>query len=52
FEVLDAFSARGHDTWLPFKPFGGIRKGRPNSADLDAARACAERLRARVGAPS
>ena len=45
FDVIDTFSCRAWDTYLPFKPVGGIRKGRPDTADLDAARAFAERLR-------
>ncbi|MGV9414615.1 flavodoxin family protein [Nocardia sp. NPDC003693] len=52
FEVLDTFSCRAHDTYLPFKLVGGIRKGRPDTADLAAARAFAEGLLARVSTPS
>ncbi len=52
FEVGDTFSCRGFDTWLPFRLLGGINKGRPNSTDLQAARAFAEGLRARIGAVS
>ncbi|MFE6857364.1 flavodoxin family protein [Nocardia sp. NPDC057668] len=52
FEVLDTFSCRAFDTYLPFKLVGGIRKGRPDAADLAAARTFAEGLRARVNAPS
>ncbi|GHI41614.1 flavodoxin family protein [Streptomyces violascens] len=48
FEAADAFSCRALDTWLPFKPIGGIRKQRPNADDLAAARTFAEDLRARV----
>lgn len=44
FDVVDTFSCRGHDTFLPFKPVGGIRKGRPNADDLAAARVFAEKL--------
>ncbi|MEU8546209.1 flavodoxin family protein [Streptomyces roseoverticillatus] len=51
-EVSDAFSCRGFDTWLPFKLAGGINKGRPGVTDLEAARTFAERLRARIGAVS
>ncbi|WP_438290389.1 flavodoxin family protein [Streptomyces sp. HUAS TT7] len=47
FEAVDAFSCRALDTWLPFKPIGGIRKQRPNADDLAAARTFAEGLRAR-----
>ncbi|MFE3184172.1 flavodoxin family protein [Streptomyces violascens] len=47
FEAIDAFSCRALDTWLPFKPIGGIRKQRPNADDLEAARTFAEGLRAR-----
>ncbi|TCO60890.1 flavodoxin family protein [Actinocrispum wychmicini] len=52
FEVVDTFSCRGFDTWLPFKPVGGIQKGRPNAADLGAAHTFAEGLRARIAATS
>lgn len=52
FEAVDAFSCRALDTWLPFKPIGGIRKQRPNAADLEAARTFAEDLRARIQTPS
>ncbi|MFF1415997.1 hypothetical protein ACFVX6_40590 [Streptomyces sp. NPDC058289] len=45
FEVVDTFTCRGWDTWAPFKPVGGIRKGRPNADDLAEARAFAEGLR-------
>ncbi|MFE9580368.1 flavodoxin family protein [Nocardia sp. NPDC006044] len=50
FEVTGSFSCRAFDTYAPFKIVGGIRKDRPNGADLAAARAFAERLRARVAA--
>lgn len=49
FQVVDTFSCRALDTYLPFKLVGGIRKDRPNGTDLAAARAFAEGLRARVG---
>ncbi|MGK4579127.1 flavodoxin family protein [Kitasatospora sp. HPMI-4] len=52
FEVVDAFSCRGFDTWLPFRLVGGINKARPDAGDLAAARAFAEGLRARAGAVS
>ncbi|MFI0909578.1 flavodoxin family protein [Streptomyces abikoensis] len=48
FDVNDTFQCRGYDTWLPFKLVGGIRKGRPDATDLQAARAFAEGLRART----
>ncbi|MFF1921235.1 flavodoxin family protein [Streptomyces sp. NPDC058221] len=48
FETIDTFSCRGWDTFLPFKPFGGIRKGRPDAGDLELARAFAQRLRSRI----
>lgn len=44
FEVMGTFTCRGWDTWAPFKPVGGIRKGRPNTLDLAGARAFAEVL--------
>lgn len=37
--VLGTFGCRGYDTFGPFKLVGGIAKGRPNEADLAAARA-------------
>lgn len=52
FAVVDTFSCRAFDTYLPFKLVGGIRKGRPNVTDLDAARLFAEGLRTRIGAAS
>jgi flavodoxin len=52
FDVVDTFSCRALDTYLPFKPIGGIRKGRPDASDLEAARAFAEKLRARIDATS
>ncbi|RJO75832.1 flavodoxin [Nocardia panacis] len=45
FEVLDTFSCFGYDTLWPFLIVGGVRKGRPNAADLAAARTFAENLR-------
>ncbi|MEV7600682.1 flavodoxin family protein [Kitasatospora sp. NPDC089797] len=48
FEVVDGFTARGHDTWLPFRPVGGINKQRPDARDLAAAGAFATRLAARL----
>ncbi|MFI6172529.1 flavodoxin family protein [Nocardia sp. NPDC051052] len=50
FEVTDTFSCRAFDTYAPFKLVGGIRKDRPNGADLAAARTFAERLRAHIAA--
>ncbi|MFC9437621.1 flavodoxin family protein [Nocardia sp. NPDC057030] len=50
FEVAGTFSCRAFDTYAPLKLVGGIRKNRPDGADLAAARAFAERLRARVAA--
>ena len=49
-EVVDMFSCRGWDTFLPFKPFGGVQKGHPDAADLEAARVFAEGLRTRLTA--
>ena len=37
--VLGEFGCRGYDTFGPFKLMGGIARGRPNEADLAAARA-------------
>ncbi|MFD1815140.1 flavodoxin family protein [Rhodococcus gannanensis] len=50
--VIDTFSCRAFDTYLPFKVVGGIRKGRPDAGDLRAAQAFAEGLRARIDVPS
>lgn len=50
FEVTGTFSCRAFDTYAPFKLVGGIRKDRPNGADLAAARTFAERLRTQVAA--
>ena len=47
-DLVAAFSSRAWDTYLPFKPFGGIRKGRPNADDLESARMFAEMLRGSV----
>lgn len=48
FQVVDTFSCRAFDTWLPFKLVGGINKTHPDATDLDAARRFAERLAART----
>ncbi|MEV0246607.1 flavodoxin family protein [Nocardia sp. NPDC050712] len=48
FDVVDTFSCRAHDTYLPFKLVGGIRKGRPDASDLAAARTWAEGLGAAI----
>ncbi|MDH6284427.1 flavodoxin [Rhodococcus sp. LBL1] len=48
FEVVDTFSCRALDTFLPFKLIGGVRKGRPNDTDLASARTFAEGLRTRI----
>jgi flavodoxin len=40
-DVVGTFRCRGYDTWLPLRLVGGINKGRPNEADLDAARSFA-----------
>ncbi|GHE01547.1 flavodoxin family protein [Streptomyces alanosinicus] len=47
FKTAGTFSCRAFDTWAPFKPVGGIRKGRPDRSDLQAARQFAEGLRGR-----
>jgi flavodoxin len=52
FDVVDTFSCRAFDTFAPFKIVGGIRKGHPDAADLEAARVFAQRLRSRVDAAS
>ncbi|QLY33320.1 flavodoxin family protein [Nocardia huaxiensis] len=48
FDVVDTFRCEGWDTWFPFKPVGGVRKGHPSSDDLAAARAFAAGLRSRL----
>lgn len=45
FEISDGFSCRAKDTFFPFAPFGGIRKGHPDDADQRRARLFAEQLR-------
>ncbi|MFE9785693.1 flavodoxin family protein [Nocardia salmonicida] len=50
FDVIDAFGCRGYDTVLPLRLVGGIHKGHPDAADLTAARAFAEKLRAETTA--
>lgn len=48
FDVVDTFTCRGFDTWMPLRIVGGIQKGHPDDNDLRAARTFAEDLRARV----
>ena len=48
FDVVDTFSCYGYDTFLPLMIVGGVRKGRPNATDLEAARKFAEGLPARI----
>ncbi len=36
--VLGEFGCKGHDTFGPFKWFGGLNKGLPNDQDLEKAR--------------
>jgi len=50
YDVVDTFSCRGWDTWLPLRLVGGLNKGRPGSEDFAAARRFAENLVA--GQPS
>ncbi|UKD58017.1 hypothetical protein L3Q65_15220 [Amycolatopsis sp. FU40] len=50
--MVDSFSCRAWDTYLSFKPIDGIRKGRLDAADLEAARVFAESLRSRAGTTS
>ena len=38
FQVAGTFSCLGFDTWRPLRILGGLNKGRPNAADLDAAK--------------
>ncbi|MCX4808430.1 flavodoxin family protein [Streptomyces sp. NBC_01214] len=44
FAVVDTFTCRALDTWMPFRLIGGINKQRPDEDDLVAARAFARRL--------
>ncbi|MFE7095000.1 flavodoxin family protein [Streptomyces erythrochromogenes] len=44
FAVEATFTCRAFDTWAPFRPVGGINRGRPDAGDLTAARAFAGRL--------
>ncbi|MFJ6482300.1 MULTISPECIES: hypothetical protein [unclassified Streptomyces] len=44
FEVVDTFTCRALDTWMPFRLVGGINKQRPDENDLIAARTFARRL--------
>jgi flavodoxin len=52
FDVVGTFSCRGFDTWLPLQIVGGFNKGRPNEADLAAARSFGASLRPRGRARS
>jgi flavodoxin len=44
YRVVGTFSCRGFDNLGPFQLIGGLNKGRPNEADLAAARAFASGL--------
>ncbi|MGW4354648.1 flavodoxin family protein [Nocardia sp. NPDC004582] len=44
FDVVDTFSMRAFDTFAPLRLVGGINKGRPDAADLAAARTFAAGL--------
>jgi flavodoxin len=44
YAIVDEFSCRGFNTNSFLKVFGGMNKGRPNTADLDHARSFARRL--------
>ncbi|MEU6563205.1 flavodoxin family protein [Nocardia nova] len=48
FDVADTFRSPGYDTWFPLKLVGGIQKGHPDAADIEAARMFAEGLRTRI----
>lgn len=41
YDVIDTFSCRGWDTWLPLRVVGGVNRGHPDDADLARARAFA-----------
>ncbi|MFI6155610.1 flavodoxin family protein [Kitasatospora sp. NPDC051170] len=45
YAVEGTFTCRALDTWLPFRLVGGLNRQHPNTDDLAAARAFAERLR-------
>ncbi|WP_234327527.1 flavodoxin family protein [Streptomyces sp. NRRL WC-3742] len=45
YAVDGTFTCRALDTWLPFRLVGGLNRQHPNTDDLAAARAFAERLR-------
>jgi len=49
YTIADEFSCRGFNTNSFLKRFGGMNKGRPNTEDLDAARAFAARLNQKEG---
>ncbi len=51
YRVVDTFSCPGFDTWLPLRLVGGLNKGRPSAADLDAARRFGDQLRRHVAEP-
>jgi len=44
FDIVGEFSCPGFDTYGPFKLIGGIRKGRPNTKDLQKAETFARDL--------
>lgn len=44
FDVVGTFICRGYDTWFPLRIVGGISKGHPTAAEIEAAREFAEGL--------
>lgn len=48
YEVVSTFSCRGYDTWWPLQIVGGLNKGHPDTADVQAAHAFARDVRRRA----
>jgi len=44
FRIIDGFSCKGLDSVGPLRLIGGINKGRPDAADLEKAKAFAQKL--------
>lgn len=52
YDVIDTFTCRGWDTWLPLRVVGGVNRGHPDDADLDRARTFARSVGETVAARS
>lgn len=50
YRVVGMFACPGWDTWLPLRLIGGLNRGRPDDADLAAARAFASGLSGQASA--